>query len=179
MTARGLVTAARRGRVALSLGDQGFALLVTAGTAHLCAQFAGAVASTIGAGTAFSPACSGAGPRDGPDTALRYGMTAGAAALLSAGSALSQATDVQRLFHEACARPADPAHNQAMPTASASRPHHLAHSRLRPAPGHRRTYRGRLLCLHHDCRVSCHSEGASKPSPGWVAAQQQYASSPP
>ena len=37
----------------------------------------------------------------------RYGMAAGAAALLSAGSALSQATDVQRLFHEACARPAD------------------------------------------------------------------------
>lgn len=105
--ARGLVTHGQARRVALSLGDQG-ALLVTAGTAHFAPALPVPVASTIGAGDSFLAGLLWALDRgDGPDTALRYGMAAGAAALLSAGTALSQATDVQRLFHEACARPAD------------------------------------------------------------------------
>jgi 6-phosphofructokinase 2 len=87
--------------VALSLGEQG-ALLVTADLALRAPALDVPVASTIGAGDSFLAGLVWAlGGQGDLARALRYGMAAGAAALLVEGTALSQAQDVQRLYTQA------------------------------------------------------------------------------
>jgi 6-phosphofructokinase 2 len=83
--------------VALSLGEEG-ALLVTADRALRAQSLPVKVRSTIGAGDSFVGGLVWALNR-GTDLeeAFRYGMASGAAAVLSAGTALCQARDVERL----------------------------------------------------------------------------------
>ena len=86
--------------VALSLGDEG-ALLVTADRALRARSLPVAVKSTIGAGDSFVGGLVWALNRQaGLEEAFRYGMAAGAAAVLSAGTSLCQAADVERLHRE-------------------------------------------------------------------------------
>lgn len=86
--------------VALSLGEEG-ALLVTADRALRAPSLPVAVKSTIGAGDSFVGGLIWALSRGAElEQAFRYGMAAGAAALLTAGTALCQAVDVERLHHE-------------------------------------------------------------------------------
>jgi 6-phosphofructokinase 2 len=67
-----------------------------------------AVASTIGAGDSFVGGLVWALDRAaGLEQALRYGMAAGAAALLTAGTALCQPADVERLAQQVQLTPAD------------------------------------------------------------------------
>ena len=86
--------------VALSLGEDG-ALLVTADQALRARSLPVKVASAIGAGDSFVGGLIWALNRQaGLAQAFRYGMAASAAALLSAGTALCQAADVERLQRE-------------------------------------------------------------------------------
>jgi 6-phosphofructokinase 2 len=86
--------------VALSLGDEG-ALLVTADQALRARSLPVTVKSTIGAGDSFVAGLVWALSRGaGLEEMFRYSMAAGAAAVLSAGTALCQAADVQRLYSE-------------------------------------------------------------------------------
>lgn len=98
--ARQLIDAGQAEVVALSLGEQG-SMLVTAGQAWRAPALSVQVASTIGAGDSFVAGMVWAlsQGRALPD-ALRHGMAASAAALLSAGTALCQPADVARL-HDA------------------------------------------------------------------------------
>jgi 6-phosphofructokinase 2 len=86
--------------VALSLGEGG-ALLVTADRALRARSLPVRVASSIGAGDSFVGGLLWALNRgEDLEQAFRYGMAAGAAALLAAGTALCQAADVERLHRE-------------------------------------------------------------------------------
>ena len=86
--------------VALSLGEDG-AMLVTADRALRAKGVGVKVASSIGAGDSFVGGLIWALNRnDDLEQAFRYGMAAGAAALLSAGTALCQPADVERLHKE-------------------------------------------------------------------------------
>jgi 6-phosphofructokinase 2 len=86
--------------VALSLGEDG-ALLVTADRTLRAQGVPVTVASSIGAGDSFVGGLVWALDRHGDlEQAFRYGMAAGAAALLTAGTALCQAADVGRLHTE-------------------------------------------------------------------------------
>lgn len=86
--------------VALSLGEDG-ALLVTADRALRASSVPVKVKSSIGAGDSFVGGLIWALSRNiDLDQAFRYGMAAGAAALLTAGTALCQAADVERLHSE-------------------------------------------------------------------------------
>lgn len=86
--------------VALSLGEDG-ALLVTADQALRAKGVAVKVASSIGAGDSFVGGMIWALSRsDDLEQAFRYGMASGAAALLSAGTALCQPADVERLHND-------------------------------------------------------------------------------
>ncbi len=86
--------------VALSLGEDG-ALLVTADQALRARSVPVTVKSSIGAGDSFVGGLLWALNRNiDLEQAFRYGMAAGAAALLTAGTALCQATDVERLHNE-------------------------------------------------------------------------------
>ena len=86
--------------VALSLGEDG-ALLVTADQALRARSVPVTVKSSIGAGDSFVGGLLWALSRNiDLDQAFRYGMAAGAAALLTAGTALCQAADVERLHNE-------------------------------------------------------------------------------
>lgn len=92
--------------VALSLGEQG-ALLVTAEKALHADSVPVKVASSIGAGDSFVGGLVWALNRNIElEPAFRYGMAAGAAALLTAGTALCQAADVERLHNEVIVRSA-------------------------------------------------------------------------
>ena len=92
--------------VALSLGEQG-ALLVTADTALYADSIPVKVASSIGAGDSFVGGLIWALNRNlALESAFRYGMAAGAAALLTSGTSLCQAADVERLHREVTVRPA-------------------------------------------------------------------------
>ena len=84
--------------VALSLGDQG-AMLVTDTQTWRAQSLSVNVQTTIGAGDSFVAAMVW-GLSQGLElpNALRYGMAAGAAALLLPGTELSQASDVYRLL---------------------------------------------------------------------------------
>lgn len=86
--------------VALSLGEDG-ALLVTADKTLRAQSVPVTVASTIGAGDSFLGGLIWALNRDANlEQAFRHGMAAAAAALLTEGTALCQATDVDRLQNE-------------------------------------------------------------------------------
>ena len=92
--------------VALSLGADG-ALLVTADRALRARSVPVKVKSTIGAGDSFVGGLIWALHRHADlEQAFRYGMAAGAAALLTAGTALGQAADVERLHNEVIVTPA-------------------------------------------------------------------------
>lgn len=92
--------------VALSLGEDG-ALLVTAKQALRARSLPVKVASSIGAGDSFVGGLLWALSRhEDLEPAFRYGMAAGAAALLAAGTALCQAADVERLHNEVRITPA-------------------------------------------------------------------------
>ncbi|WP_426148204.1 1-phosphofructokinase family hexose kinase [Polaromonas sp. DSR2-3-2] len=91
--------------VALSLGEDG-ALLVTADRALRARSLPVKVASSIGAGDSFVGGLLWALNRqESLEQAFRYGMAAGAAALLAAGTALCQAADVERLHREVAIHP--------------------------------------------------------------------------
>lgn len=95
--AQRLVREGRCRLVALSLGERG-ALLVSADTALRATAAPVPVASTIGAGDCFTAGLVWSLSRDSDlQQGLRYGMAAGAAALLSPGTALCQPADVERL----------------------------------------------------------------------------------
>ncbi|MFN4118703.1 1-phosphofructokinase family hexose kinase [Acidovorax sp.] len=86
--------------VALSLGDQGALLATRAGVWQAPALNVPASTGTTGAGDCFLAALVWALDRgDTPAEALRWGVAAGAAALLHAGTTLAHADDVQRLVH--------------------------------------------------------------------------------
>ncbi|MFZ2294612.1 MAG: PfkB family carbohydrate kinase, partial [Polaromonas sp.] len=92
--------------VALSLGEDG-ALLVTADRALRARSVPVKVASSIGAGDSFLGGLIWALNRHiDLEQAFRYGMAAGAAALLTAGTALCQAADVERMHNEVIVTPA-------------------------------------------------------------------------
>lgn len=97
-TARSLITRGQAQVVALSLGASG-ALLVTADGAWRAPSLPVAVESTIGAGDSFVGGLLAAlNAGEGWEAAFRQAMAAGAAALLTAGTALCQPADVQRLM---------------------------------------------------------------------------------
>ena len=86
--------------VALSLGEEG-ALLVTADRALRARSVPVTVKSSIGAGDSFVGGLVWALSRNLElHSAFRYGMAAGAAALLTLGTALCQAADVERLHSQ-------------------------------------------------------------------------------
>ncbi|HAL37132.1 MAG TPA: phosphofructokinase [Polaromonas sp.] len=92
--------------VALSLGEDG-ALLVTADRTLRAQSVPVKVESSIGAGDSFVGGLIWALNRNADlEQAFRYGMAAGAAAMLTAGTALGQAADVERLHNEVTVAPA-------------------------------------------------------------------------
>lgn len=111
--ARALVHQGRAQMVALSLGEQG-ALLVSKDQALRAPSLPVAVASTIGAGDSFLAGLVWA-LSQGSDLAqaLRHATAAGAAALLQPGTALTQASDMQRLFAQTQATPLKPLEDSA------------------------------------------------------------------
>lgn len=95
---RALIAQGQAEIVALSLGEDG-ALLVSATQAWRAQALQVEVASTIGAGDSFLAALVWAlSQSQDMAQALRQAMAAGAAALLSAGTALSQPADMARLL---------------------------------------------------------------------------------
>ncbi|MBX9831681.1 MAG: 1-phosphofructokinase family hexose kinase [Burkholderiaceae bacterium] len=99
--ARSLVTSGAAEVVALSVGEQG-AVLATrdGGVWQAPALNVPATTGTTGAGDCFLAALVWALDRgDAPAEALRWGVAAGAAALLHPGTTLAQADDVRRLVH--------------------------------------------------------------------------------
>jgi 6-phosphofructokinase 2 len=92
--------------VALSLGPDG-ALLVTADQALRADSLPVKALSAIGAGDSFVGGLVWALSRQADlEQAFRYGMAAGAAALLAPGTALCQAADVEQLHHQVRITPA-------------------------------------------------------------------------
>ena len=84
--------------VAVSMGEQGAVLAHRHGVWHAPALEVPATTGTTGAGDCFLAALVWALERgDTPPEALRWGVAAGAAALLSPGTALAQAADIHRL----------------------------------------------------------------------------------
>ena len=103
--AKRIILAGQAQVVALSLGEDG-ALLVTADTVLRARGVPVKVASTIGAGDSFVGGLVWTLNRGGDlEQAFRYGMASGAAALLTAGTALCQATDVERLSKDVIIEP--------------------------------------------------------------------------
>ncbi|TAK98924.1 MAG: 1-phosphofructokinase family hexose kinase [Aquabacterium sp.] len=98
--ARGLIRQGQARIVALSLGEDG-ALLVTDQQAWRARALKVDVASTIGAGDSFLAGLIWAlDKQHDVAQALRYAMAAGAAALLTPGTSLCQAKDIQRLLQD-------------------------------------------------------------------------------
>jgi 6-phosphofructokinase 2 len=86
--------------VALSLGEEG-ALLVTSEIALRAKGLLVNVAGTVGAGDSFVAGFLWALHRHADlNLALRYGVAAGAAALLTGGTALCKVLDIEKLLHE-------------------------------------------------------------------------------
>ena len=102
-----LIEAARRliGRglvklVALTLGPGG-AIFIAGDRAFRANALPIKVASVVGAGDSFLAAMVWSlANNDNPDTALKFGVAAGSAALLSPGTELCQASDVHRFYSE-------------------------------------------------------------------------------
>lgn len=104
--ARQIITDGRAQIVALSLGEAG-ALLMTADKTLRAPSLQVSVASTIGAGDSFVGGLVWALNRgDDLEQAFRCAMAAGAAALLTAGTALCQQADVERLQQQVSVSPA-------------------------------------------------------------------------
>lgn len=104
--ARTIIAAGQAQIVALSLGEEG-ALLVTADQALRASAVPVEVASTIGAGDSFVGGLVWALSRQTDlAQAFRYAMGSAAAALLTAGTALCQPADVERLAREVIVTPA-------------------------------------------------------------------------
>lgn len=104
--ARTIISAGQAQIVALSLGEEG-ALLVTADQALRASAVPVQVASTIGAGDSFVGGLVWALSRQSDlAQAFRYAMGSAAAALLSAGTALCQPADVERLAGQVLVTPA-------------------------------------------------------------------------
>ena len=103
--AQALVHSGQAEIVALSLGAQGAVLATRDGVWQAPALTVSAATGTTGAGDCFLAALVWALDRgDTPPEALRWGMAAGAAALLVPGTALAQATDVHRLQSQVIVR---------------------------------------------------------------------------
>ena len=104
--AQQIITDGQAQIVALSLGADG-ALLVTADRALRARSLPVKVESTIGAGDSFVGGLLWALHSHADlEQAFRCGMAAGAAALLTAGTALCQAADVKRMQNEVVVTPA-------------------------------------------------------------------------
>ena len=98
--AQSLVRSGAAHTVALSVGEQGAVLATREGVWQAPALNVPATTGTTGAGDCFLAALVWALDRgDAPAEALRWGVAAGAAALLHPGTTLAQADDVQRLVH--------------------------------------------------------------------------------
>ncbi|MES2929589.1 MAG: 1-phosphofructokinase family hexose kinase [Pseudomonadota bacterium] len=96
--AQSLVHSGAAATVALSVGEQGAVLATREGVWQAPALNVPATTGTTGAGDCFSAALVWALDRgDAPAEALRWGVAAGAAALLHPGTTLAQADDVRRL----------------------------------------------------------------------------------
>ena len=96
--AQSLVRSGAADIVALSIGEQGAVLATREGVWQAPALNVPATTGTTGAGDCFLAALVWALDRgDAPAEALRWGVAAGAAALLHPGTSLAQAGDVQRL----------------------------------------------------------------------------------
>lgn len=107
--ARILIQERKSELVALSLGERG-GLLVTRDEAWIADSPAVTAVSTVGAGDSFLGALlwgldAGLPMAD----AFRYGVAAGAAAVLEPGTALARRADIERLAGEVVVRPADSA----------------------------------------------------------------------
>ncbi|MDP3228591.1 MAG: 1-phosphofructokinase family hexose kinase [Acidovorax sp.] len=98
LAAQSLVKSGAAEIVALSLGDQGAVLATRDGVWQAPALDMPATTGTTGAGDCFLAALVWALDRgNAPAEALRWGVAAGAAALLHPGTALAQADDLRRL----------------------------------------------------------------------------------
>lgn len=96
--AQALVQQGQAGMVALSCGDQGAVLATPAGIWQAQALPVVAATGTTGAGDCFLAGLLAALARgESPPEALCWASAAGAAALLAPGTALAQASEVQRL----------------------------------------------------------------------------------
>lgn len=96
--AHALVTSGAADIVALSVGEQGAVLATRDGVWQAPALNVPSTTGTTGAGDCFLAALVWALDRgDAPADALRWGVAAGAAALLHPGTTLAQADDVRRL----------------------------------------------------------------------------------
>lgn len=96
--AQSLVHSGAADIVALSVGEQGAVLATREGVWQAPALNVPATSGTTGAGDCFLAALVWALDRgDAPAEALRWGVAAGAAALLHPGTTLAQADDVRRL----------------------------------------------------------------------------------
>ena len=96
--AQSLVRSGAADTVALSIGEQGAVLATREGVWQASALNVPATTGTTGAGDCFLAALVWALDRgDAPAEALRWGVAAGAAALLHPGTSLAQADDVQRM----------------------------------------------------------------------------------
>ena len=98
--AQSLVRSGAADTGALSIGEQGAVLATREGVWQAPALNVPATTGTTGAGDCFLAALVWALDRgDAPAEALRWGVAAGAAALLHPGTSLAQTDDVQRLVH--------------------------------------------------------------------------------
>ena len=103
--AQALVHSGQTEMVALSLGAQGAVLATRDGVWQAPALDVSAASGTTGAGDCFLAALVWSLDRGAPPPeALRWGMAAGAAALLVPGTALARATDVHRLQSQVIVR---------------------------------------------------------------------------
>lgn len=102
--AQALVQSGQAEIVALSVGEQGAVLATRAGVWQAPALNVPAATGTTGAGDCFLAALVWSLDRgDAPAEALRWGVAAGAAALLRPGTTLARAEDMQRLVHSVAA----------------------------------------------------------------------------
>ena len=106
--ARDLVRSGAAALVAVTMGRDGALLASDRGTLRLAAPEV-TVKSAVGAGDSFVAAMTlGVAQGRSPEDAFAYGMAAGAAAVLSAGTGLCRREDVERLYGEIKDAPAPP-----------------------------------------------------------------------
>ena len=99
--ARALVRSGQAEMVALSVGEHGAVLATREGVWQACALPVTASMGTTGAGDCFLAALLWALDQgEAPGEALRWGVAAGSAALLAPGTALAEASEVQRLHSQ-------------------------------------------------------------------------------